>query len=305
VSPCLICLGDADERYHAACARALFDLPAVPRVEVALAKLHTAALAMVGKTSLSGVQRKLSLRLSPERATLQVAVDGGRFILKPQTETFPSLPENEHVTMRIAAAAGVVIPPCGLVHLDDDSLAYIVKRFDRIDDGGKRRQEDFCQLAEKPPKERYDGSAELCVRLLQRYASEPIVDLRALYRQLVVGWWTGNGDLHLKNLSLLATEEGLHKLSPAYDMLCTRLVIAADRLALPVGGRDDQLTRRHWLELADYGGLPRRAAERVLRGVVDAATVARDLVGRSLLPQEMKERYEALLVERAAVLEAG
>jgi serine/threonine-protein kinase HipA len=302
MTACLICLGAADERYHAACARALFGRPAVPRVAVELAKLHTVALAMVGRTSLSGVQRKLSLQLTPDRATLQVAVEDGRYILKPQSEAFPHLPENEHVTMRIAAAAGVAIPPCGLVHLDDDSIAYIVKRFDRIDDGGKRRQEDFCQLAEKPPKERYDGSAELCIRLLQRYASEPIVDLQALYRQLVVGWWTGNGDLHLKNLALLATDEGLHKLSPAYDMLCTRLVIPDDRLALPIGGRDARIARRHWLELADYGGLPRRAAERVLGGVVDAAATARDLVGRSLLPPEMQQSYDAVLAEHTAAL---
>jgi serine/threonine-protein kinase HipA len=48
--------------------------------------------------------------------------------------------------------------------------------------GRKLRQEDFCQLAEKSPKEKYDGSAELCARLVRRYADEPGIELWKLYR---------------------------------------------------------------------------------------------------------------------------
>jgi hypothetical protein len=133
-----------------------------------MAKLHTLALAMVGHSSMSGVQRKISVRLDADRNTLQVATSGGQFIFKPQAQTFPSLPENEHVTMRIAALVGLAVPPCGLVQLDDGSWAYVVVRFDRTP-AAKLPMEDFCQLAEKAPKEKYDGSAELCFRLIAKY----------------------------------------------------------------------------------------------------------------------------------------
>src|SRR5512133_832786 len=141
---CLVCLDDVPdgETYHPKCLAKLFGLKKAPIVDVELAKLYTIAQAMVGHTSISGIQRKISLGLTPDRATLQVAVEGGSFILKPQAQTFPNLPENEQLTMRIAEAAGIEIPPCGLVYLRDGSLAYIVRRFDRVPPGGQLLQED-------------------------------------------------------------------------------------------------------------------------------------------------------------------
>jgi serine/threonine-protein kinase HipA len=301
VTTCRICLGDAPATYHRDCAIELFGSTSAPRLDIDLARLHTLALAMAGKTSLSGVQRKISLGLSSDRATLQVAAEGGRYILKPQAPTFPHLPENEHVTMRIAARAGIAIPPCGLVQLADGSPAFLSARFDRAGDR-KRRQEDFCQLAEKAPKERYDGSAELCARIVRDYASEPGIDIVDLYRRVVFGWWTGNGDMHLKNLSLLADDDGRFRLSPAYDLLCTRLAIPDDRLALPVGGKDDHLTLATWRDYAGYCKLPERAAARVLREIVAAVDDAASLVERSFLPDDAKQTYADLLRERAAVL---
>lgn len=301
---CRICLGDveAEGSYHTRCLKALFGVPRAPRIEIDLAKLHTAALAMVGHTSISGVQRKVSVSLATDRMTLQVAAEGGRYILKPAGEAFPHLPENEHLTMRLAELAGIEVPPCGLVRLADGSAAYVVARFDRPSRGGKLRQEDFCQLAEKSPKQKYEGSAEQCARLVRRYASEPLVELLRLYRLLVFTWWTGNGDMHLKNFSLLAERDGLHRLSPAYDLISTRLVIPEDPLALPVCGQRDGLTRGTWLQFADYCKIPRAAAERVIRGIVGAEPAAGDLVRRSALPAEMKGSYQKLLGDRTATL---
>jgi serine/threonine-protein kinase HipA len=271
-------------------------------VDVELAKLHTAGLAMVGHTSLSGVQRKISVRLGTDPSTLHVAAEGGQFILKPQAHTYPSLPENEHVTMQLARIAGVATAVSGLVRLKDGSLAYITRRFDRLPNGKKLHQEDFCQLAEKSPKEKYGGSAELCFKLLERYADEAVIEMQKLYRLIAVAWWTGNGDMHLKNLSLLADETGVHRLSPAYDLASTRLVIDDDPLALPVCGKRDGLRRKTWLRLADHVGLPRKAAERVLDGLVNATGEAVACVRTSLLPEDMKDAYSELLELRAETL---
>lgn len=303
-SACLVCLAPAPDtgRYHVRCLRSLFGVPRLPALHVELAKLHTLALAMVGHTSLSGIQRKISLGLSVERTTLQVATEGGLYILKPQAQTFPSLPENEHVTMRIAACAGLVIPRCGLVALEDGTLAYVARRFDRTDSGAKRLQEDFCQLAVRSPKDKYQGSAELCARLVLRYASEPLVESARLFRLLVFTWWTGNGDMHLKNFSLLRGDDGLQRLSPAYDLLCTRLVIPEDLLALSISGNKKNVTRRQWMELAQACQLLPRAAERVMREVGGALEEALALIERSALPAAMQRDYSALLAERAPVL---
>jgi serine/threonine-protein kinase HipA len=110
---CLRPLAEND-RYHQRCLRQVFGVARVPAIDVELASLHTLALAMVGHSSLSGVQRKISLRLEADRRTLRVAAEGGQFILKPQAQTFPALPENEHASMRIAERAGIEIPACAL-----------------------------------------------------------------------------------------------------------------------------------------------------------------------------------------------
>jgi serine/threonine-protein kinase HipA len=263
-------------------------------VDLELAKLHTVALAMVGHTSISGMQRKISAGLSADRATLRTEIEGGLYILKPQTEKFPALPELELTTMRIAEAAGVEIPPCGLVTLRDGSIAYVIRRFDRADDGKKFHMEDFCQLSGQPAKDKYHGSAELCMRLVRRYASEPLVESAKLFRQLLVSWWLGNGDLHLKNLALLVGGDGLVRLSPAYDLLSTKLLIPDDQLALSMGGKRDGLTRRHWLELADYAGLPRRAAEGVMARVASAARPAAELIAASPLTPDTQAAFTEL-----------
>lgn len=177
-----------------------------------------------------------------------------------------------------------------------------MERFDRPREGGKRRQEDFCQLAEFSPKLKYEGSAELCVRLVRRYASEPGIATLALFRLLVFGWWTGNGDMHLKNVSLLAGADGRQNLSPAYDLLCTRLVIADDPLALPVDARRDRLDRATWMRFSAYAKLPTAAAARVLDLPGQALAAAEELCQRSYLPDEYKAAYVALLRERAGVL---
>jgi serine/threonine-protein kinase HipA len=303
---CRICLEDVpgEDDYHPRCVKHLFNTPKLPALDIEISKLHLAALEMVGHTSLSGIQKKIAVNVAPGRATLRVAAEGGRYILKPQTDTYPAVPENEHITTRLAQLAGIAVAPNGLVPLKDGTLAYVVKRFDRLPDGHKLRQEDFCQLAEKSPKEKYEGSGELCVRLLRKYATEPPIEILKLYRLLVFVWWSGNGDMHLKTFSLMAGENGIQRLTPAYDLLCTRLVIPKDKLALPVLGKNDNLQRGSWREFAEYCKLPERVVDRVLKKQTSILDEARRLIDRSFLPDDQKERYRTLLEERTAKLKS-
>ena len=167
----------------------------------------------------------VSLTLSSDKSGLAVAAIGGRYILKPEASRFSSLPQNEQLSMRMAQLVSIEVPPFGLIRLKDEATAYIIRRFDRLDDGTKLQVEDFCQLAEKRLRDKYDGSAELCVKMLRKYATEPLIEIQRLYRLILFSWWIANGDMHLKNFSLITTPEGIRRLSPAYDLLCTKLVI--------------------------------------------------------------------------------
>jgi serine/threonine-protein kinase HipA len=140
------------------------------------------------------------------------------------------------------------------------------------------------------------------VKLLRKYATEPLIEIQKLYRLMLFSWWMANGDMHLKNFSMLTTSDGIHRLSPAYDLVCTKLVIPDDALAMPVGGRIKNFTRRKWLEFGDYCKIPARATKRLISEQIEALDPALQLIAASFLPDRMKEEYEALVRENTAVL---
>jgi serine/threonine-protein kinase HipA len=305
---CEICLEPAatDEHFHAKCIEYLFGTKNIPLLDFETGELYRLAAEMAGKMSISGVQEKLSLKLSGDKSSLEVAATGGRYILKPEPARFSSLPQNEHATMRLAKLVEIETPPFGLMTLKDGTKAYIIKRFDRLDDGTKLQVEDFCQLGEIPPKDKYEvGSAELCVQLLRKYASEPLVEILKFYRLFLFGWWVANGDMHMKNFSLLTSPEGVRRLSPAYDLVNTRLVIPTDdSLAIMMGGRKKKLTRRKWLDFADYCRIPRKAVQRLLDSQIDIQPEALSIIQNCLLPDKMKSQYTRIIEENTAILKA-
>lgn len=275
---CLVCLrplpDDSDGEYHGRCAQPLFGSRRVPTLEIDPANLHLLGLEMAGRVSLSGVQRKIAL--GQERGTLRVMGSGTAFILKPQTGEYPDLPQNEQLCTRLAGLAGVRTPRTGLLRLTDGSLAFLSRRFDREQDGSRLPVEDFCQLAQKLPREKYNGSAELCAKLLRQYSDEWLADGAELFRLFLVSWWMGNGDLHLKNLSLLGSE-GRHRLSPVYDLVSTEILLHDGRMALPIGGRERKIRRSAWMELGERCGLlpPAMAREglRILKAEAEASAL--------------------------------
>ncbi len=207
------------------------------------------------------------------------------------------------LTMRLAELVGIEIPPLGLVTLKDKSISYLIKRFDRLDDGTKLQVEDFCQLAEKPLRGKYQGSGELCVRILRKYASEPLIEIRKLFKMLLFSWWVSNGDQHLKNFSLLRTPEGRWRLTPAYDLLCTRLALPSDRdLALPICGKRSNLSKRLWLDFAKYSQIPERAAVRLLDEQIAALEPALGLIEASFLPDDLKTQYQDIVRQTTELL---
>jgi serine/threonine-protein kinase HipA len=148
------------------------------------------------------------------------------------------------------------------------------------------------------PKDKYESSAEHCVKLIRKYADEPPVDMLKLYRMFLFIWWSGNGDMHLKNFSLMTGQDGITRLTPAYDLVSTRLVIENDQLAIPVQGKRDKLDRKVWQRFAEYCGLPEKVAQRVLDKQASVLDEAANLVDRSFLPDEQKADYKRLLEDR-------
>ncbi len=301
---CLVCLRPvAGGEYHVACLRKLFGADAPPALDLTNATIETVALATLGHTVIPGVQPKISLGLVRDRRrTLRIVAGGGqRYILKPHNAEFPALPENEHVSMQIARVFGVLVPEHGLIRLADGSLSYIVERFDRLPNGRKLRQEDFAQLAGIMPSEKYDLSGADCAQLVVRYSSRAAADLIRLFERFVLAWWVGDGDMHAKNLSLLAGADGRHSLSPAYDIVSTAVYKDySSALALQLSREDQLMNRGAWLRFADVCHLAPPVAAAILRRPAERLTAALELVDRSHLPtRAMRSDYSECLRTRA------
>jgi len=258
------------------------------------------AISRAVKMSVQGLQLKLSAVLRISEGQFEVVDWGGQYILKPQSADYPELPENEDLTMRLAAVAGIEVSVHGLVHSADQSLTYFIKRFDR---DGRRRipQEDFAQLSGASRDTRYDSSMEKVAGVIDRFCTFPAIERVKLLERTLFSFLVGNEDMHLKNFSLV-TRGAKVELAPAYDFLNTTIALknAREELALPLNGKKSRITRR---DLLEYFGRERvQINDVVLNDVVSrfakALPVWRELLGRSFLSKAGKQRYAAVLEDR-------
>ncbi len=228
-----------------------------PSIDFGLSEIPQLAQKMAGKTSISGVQPKLLVNFD-KRKNVLIRHDDGEYILKPQVTSpwpYPNIPENEQCCMDMAEELGIEVPAHCLLPLKDKSLAYVVKRFDRKN-GEKIHQEDFGQIL---GKEKYSGSVEQIGRTLKDISSVPGLDVQLFFERIVLYFLIGNGDAHLKNYSVSYIERDNIRLAPAYDIVCSKLVIPDEEdSAITINGKKNQLQRKDFDILADYLNIPSR-----------------------------------------------
>jgi serine/threonine-protein kinase HipA len=254
-----------------------------------------------GKMSIQGVQPKLSARLNVASRALEVVDSHGRYILKPPSEIYPELPQNEDLTMRLASFVGIEVPLHGMVYARDGSLTYFVRRFDRIGHHAKLALEDFAQLQGKTRETKYNSSMERVAETIQQYCTFPVIEHAKLFRLVIVNYLVGNEDMHLKNFSLIR-RGNMVALSPAYDLLSTSIAMgrAPEEIALPLHGKKKNLTRT---DIVTYFGIERLGLQqKVIDQTINAIAGARDrwfaTIDISFLSDRMKDEYTRLLISR-------
>jgi serine/threonine-protein kinase HipA len=275
------------------------------------------------RISISGVQEKYSLL--QQKNNLILTDTAGTHILKPvpseRLERLTDLPANEHVSMQIAKQAfGVRTAECGMIFFDDGSPAYLTRRFDYKPDGsGKYQLEDFATLMGKTPEReggnfKYNASYLDVAMLIRQYVAAAPVVLLDFFRLLVVNYLIANGDAHLKNFSLMETAQGDFVLSPAYDLLCTALHLDDSHLALhsrlyPFDYDEKtyydsgMYTGTSFIVFAKRAGISSVLAEQVVDEIVRNIPKAIELIRRSFLSDEAKNKYIEILGQRQRMLE--
>ncbi len=263
------------------------------------------------RISISGVQEKLSLILEKNLLRLTKPGEPGTYILKPipgDLKKVDQVPANEHLTMQIAKQVyGINVAENAMIFFKNGSPAYITKRFDVKSNGLKWGKEDFATLAEKTKDNtganfKYEYSYEEMVALMQKFVPAWRVEIEKYFSLVVFNFLFSNGDAHLKNFSLLESSKGDYLLSPAYDLVNTRLHVDDADFALDKGlfaddykstdyQKNGHPSKKDFIEFAKRVGVMQSRMERILQPFLEKKMLVETLISRSFLSDASKRGY--------------
>ena len=256
------------------------------------------------RISISGVQEKFSV--IQEKNNLRLIGEGehGSHILKPIPsigKNTREMPANEHLTMQIASQVfGIETAANALVFFKDGTPAYITKRFDVKSNGEKWAQEDFASLGERTPQThgehyKYEGNYLELFEILKKYVPAYPIESIKLFKLILFNYLFSNGDAHFKNFSLIETPQGDFKLSPAYDLLNSRIHVDDRDFALEDGLLPKQLAKGKVLdqfyELGNIAGLTDSQITKVFNSLLAHSLQIERLTKASFLSEKIKRNY--------------
>lgn len=264
------------------------------------------------RISISGVQEKLSLILENKKLRLTKEGEQGTYILKPiprDLKKVEQVPANENLTMQIASQVfGLKTAENAILFFKNGSPAYITKRFDVREEGRKWGKEDFASLAQKTKDNagtnyKYDNySYEEMGLLIQKYVAAWRVEIEKYFSLVLFNYLFSNGDAHLKNFSLLESVQGDYLLSPAYDLINTRLHVDDTDFALSKGLFVDNFKSEQYkknghpsiqdfIEFAKRIGVSETRVEKLLYPFTQKQPLVETLVNNSFLNEANKRGY--------------
>lgn len=292
---CWFCYQDAGtSSYHEKCSKRFFGTTKVPELALNNKLLKSLADQTINeRIAVTGVQPKLSVTLEKKKEQNRLTIVGlwGEYILKPQHPDFREMPQSEDLTMHLASV--FKMPTCDhtLMEASDGSLVYLAKRFDRVK-GQKVHMEDFCQLSEFLTESKYKGSYEKIGKLILKYCTQTGFDALTFFELVLFSYLTGNNDMHLKNFSVLHTDQGVN-LSPAYDLLNVNLVNPQDdeELALTLNGKKKKIRLSDFDLLARSMNIPETAVRNTYNKFTTSNKQVEEMIKLSFLNSESKELY--------------
>jgi serine/threonine-protein kinase HipA len=263
------------------------------------------------RISISGVQEKLSLLLEKNQLRLTKVGEQGTYILKPipaDLKKVDQVPANEHLTMQIAKQVfGINTAENALIFFKNGAPAYITKRFDVKDDFSKWGTEDFATLAGKARDNaganfKYEYSYEEGGLLIQKYVSAWRVEIEKYFSLVLFNFLFSNGDAHLKNFSLLESTKGDYLLSPAYDLINTRLHVDDTDFALDKGlfttdfkseqyKKSGHPCKSDFSEFAKRIGVSESRVDKLMNPFLEKHPLIETLVSHSFLSEANKRGY--------------
>jgi serine/threonine-protein kinase HipA len=219
--------------------------------------------------SLAGVQLKFSAIIESNKGlTIPARGVGGSWIVKLPSREYEGVPENEYSMMTLARLIGMDVPAIDLVDVSSiqnlppeietlEGQAFVIERFDRLDDGSPVHVEDFGQIfsiypCDKYKKANYANIGEVIA------AESTDYDIVEFIRRLTFNALIGNADMHVKNWSMRYLDRRNALLAPAYDFVATIAYIKDETAALNFSRtkRFDEFSEDELAHLANRAAMP-------------------------------------------------
>lgn len=308
MSSCLFCYQklEGNTLYHLSCCKKFFGTKNLPELHLNKTILNELAIKTVNRRiAVTGVQPKLSVDLNKGVGTDRLTLVGlwGQYILKPQHDEFPFMPETEDLTMHLADLFKIKTSQHALIPTSEGKLAYITKRFDR-EKGKKIHVEDLCQISGFLTEQKYKSSYEKVGKLISEYCTNKGLDTLNFFELVLFCYLTGNNDMHLKNFTLIHHSDRTVSLSPAYDLLNVNLVFPDDpeELALTLNGRKRRIKKMDFDRFASGLNLPEKAVSNSYRKFVNSSENVAKVIQSSFLPEDWKLRYMEIWASKIKIL---
>jgi serine/threonine-protein kinase HipA len=317
---CLICLSPIlstpkHQDYHDTCVTTAFGSICIePNLKGTIDNFYIEARKNLIGFCIAGVQEKLGLatRTQDGREGLIISNQNSKYIFKPCPRHYKNLDSNEHLSQEIMRLLGFNVPICGLLKFEDGKRAYFIKRYDRTENGNKIHQEDMLAVFNRPNVNeniKYQGSYEEVAHTLKKIGGAQLAE--EFVKRVISAYLIGNGDYHLKNISVVYPENGI-ELSPVYDSVNTFMYGDTDSLCLDllmnepdISTFDDYfcLKKKDFIALANQVEVPaEEIIEFIENNIVNNIDKIFTLIQNSELGDAQKTSYRALVKERIGYL---
>jgi len=213
---------------------------------------------------------------------------------------------NEHLTMQIVRQIyGIETAENAMIFFKDGGPAYITKRFDVNDAsaegaGHKLSQEDFASLAGRTPQThgahyKYAGNYMELFQVMKAHLSTYKTEAPKLLKLLLFNYLFMNGDAHIKHFSILETPMGDYRLSPAYDLLNSRIHTADKDFALDEGLLPPNLAQgkivNQFVTLAEKAAISGKILSGIMTVMLSKSTLVEKMLTASFLDESTKRNY--------------
>ena len=310
---CHGCLKDETIGFCSACETKLFERSKVPpQLDFDWIDIQDKINGQPAAFSISGVQPKGFVGRNKNKLLAPNKEIESMYIIKPSLDSrrnlFNDSPANEHLTMTMARQLfKISAADCAYMRFANGEPAYITKRFDRNKMGLPLSQEDFVSVLNAIPRNNDHGMYKynsFTYEDVGRYLNP--IDQINFVRILIFNFLSGNGDVHLKNISLLESADGDMLLSPSYDLMNTKLHINDSQLAMNLF-KEMERTQQHLLsqfynyKISDFIEFGKRLGifEQLLLSIAsdfkDRKLDLFSLIDKSFLSDEGKRKYKEVV----------